>query len=384
MTPEEEVIANLDRVAKSGTRTSAPEMTSPDHPLYLAVRGVLNDGGRYVPFNDHHPLRPLLRIFRDDNARTDSLCQQRLIDAAINQSLDPEIWRTRYIGDGAMADRLGPESQQKERVNDLMLMLADAARLRLEENELPSDEEVPSHLPPVESQPQNSPDQSSTIEAGDALPEEELTGPNVPVQPSPGRPTVADRLDRPDDSQSPAIGPEASPKSRSPLGKVLLAAGAGVLITALVIVLIWAQSSIRDSSGQGAPTSSTTTEPSTTTPSSTTSSTSTSTSTSFVPSSAQLTFDDLGGGSSIIAVYPGYTSSARDTEPNGTYAGGQDATAICVASGRTVNSHPEQGERTLSSDKWIRITGSPGNTQYASAVYVKDSQALIDVLPACT
>lgn len=180
----------------------------------------------------------------------------------------------------------------------------------------------------------------------------------------------------------PSLDPPPATTERRPQ-TVVIAAAVGAALVAVIIVFGWiATSSNDDQDGQGTGPTTSTTAPTT---SSSTASSSTTTMTSVGPADGvTLTFDDLIGGEGIIRVFPGYTSSRSDTEFNGTYAGGQDATAVCVASGRTVNSRPEDGEPSVSSDKWIRIKGSPGATQYASAVYVKDRQALIDALPPCT
>ena len=96
-----------------------------------------------------------------------------------------------------------------------------------------------------------------------------------------------------------------------------------------------------------------------------------------------LVFDGLGGGNSIIRVYPGVSDLATDKVANGTFNSGDTATALCKAKGRSVSSDPKVGEQPRTSDMWIRIVGSPGVRQYATAVYVKDSDALLGKLPAC-
>jgi hypothetical protein len=120
------------------------------------------------------------------------------------------------------------------------------------------------------------------------------------------------------------------------------------------------------------------------TPSTTTRATTTAPST--VPTSgpgATLVFDDLGGGDPTIQVYPSPDDSAAGRISNGTFRHGQRVTAQCRRSGRTVNSDPSDGEMARSSDQWIRINGSPGQVQYATAVYVTDPDALVTSLPAC-
>jgi hypothetical protein len=96
-----------------------------------------------------------------------------------------------------------------------------------------------------------------------------------------------------------------------------------------------------------------------------------------------LVFDDLHGGSSIIRVYPGVTESANDKESNGTFNDGDIVPAECKTEGRTVHSDPSVGEEDRTSSEWIRIHGTPGETQFATAVYVKSPSALLKKLPNC-
>lgn len=96
-----------------------------------------------------------------------------------------------------------------------------------------------------------------------------------------------------------------------------------------------------------------------------------------------LVFDDLHGGSSFIKVYPGVTGSAADTRSNGTFKDGDEVSAECKAEGRAVRSDTSVGEEVRTSDDWIRIHGSQGVTQYATAVYVENPAALLRQLPDC-
>jgi hypothetical protein len=80
---------------------------------------------------------------------------------------------------------------------------------------------------------------------------------------------------------------------------------------------------------------------------------------------APFRFDALGGGSSIVNVYPGVQDTAADRQPNGTFASGQTTTAVCKTTGRTVRSDPNVGERPRESDIWIRVVGTPGLKQDA-------------------
>ena len=83
-------------------------------------------------------------------------------------------------------------------------------------------------------------------------------------------------------------------------------------------------------------------------------------------------FDDLGGGSSIIQVYPGPGDTAADKVSNGTYRHGERAGVVCHAVGRTVVSHPEVGEQERESRDWYKLAGSTvvrGPDHYATATY---------------
>lgn len=97
-----------------------------------------------------------------------------------------------------------------------------------------------------------------------------------------------------------------------------------------------------------------------------------------------MVFDALDGGEPIIMVYPGVSGSGADKLHNGTFRDGQTVYALCKTKGRTVPSHPELGERDVPpSDDWIRIHGSPGVVQYATAIYVENPDELLAQLPDC-
>jgi hypothetical protein len=102
-----------------------------------------------------------------------------------------------------------------------------------------------------------------------------------------------------------------------------------------------------------------------------------------VDNNVSLTFDDLGGRSSIIQVYAGPGEEPSDKEPTGTFNDGDTVNALCKTEGRTVHSDPSTGEVERTSDQWIRIEGSPGKEQYATAVYVEESQKLLGQLALC-
>ena len=92
-------------------------------------------------------------------------------------------------------------------------------------------------------------------------------------------------------------------------------------------------------------------------------------------------FDDLGGGSSVIQVYPGAGTSEADKVHNGTYMAGQPAMAECKTEGRTVHSDTSVGEADRTSNEWVRIQGDPD--RYATTVYIQDPERLLAALPDC-
>lgn len=98
---------------------------------------------------------------------------------------------------------------------------------------------------------------------------------------------------------------------------------------------------------------------------------------------ATLVFDALGGGSSIIKVYPGPSDSEADKKANGTFNNGDTAAGECFDEGRDVHSHPELGERDVRSNIWFRFHGPSGQEYFATAVYVQDPAALQAQLSHC-
>jgi hypothetical protein len=98
---------------------------------------------------------------------------------------------------------------------------------------------------------------------------------------------------------------------------------------------------------------------------------------------AQLTFDYLGGGSKVIEVFPGVGNSPEDKKFDGTYYDGEHVTADCQTDGREVHSDPGLGEQRRQSNVWFLIEGTPGETQYATAVYTQNPHQLIMELPDC-
>lgn len=96
-----------------------------------------------------------------------------------------------------------------------------------------------------------------------------------------------------------------------------------------------------------------------------------------------LVFDDLGTPPHFIRVYPGVSEAAEDKKHNGTYPDGEGVLAECKTGGRTVNSDVAAGEPARSSDEWIRIHGSPGEIQYATAVYIENPDQVLSQLEDC-
>lgn len=95
------------------------------------------------------------------------------------------------------------------------------------------------------------------------------------------------------------------------------------------------------------------------------------------------TFDDLHGGSPIIKVYPGPNDTPADREFNGTFNDGDVVTAECKTEGRLVRSNSAGGELPRNSNEWVRIQGTPGMTQFATAVYIENPDQVLGQLPQC-
>lgn len=99
--------------------------------------------------------------------------------------------------------------------------------------------------------------------------------------------------------------------------------------------------------------------------------------------SVALTFDALGGGSTIIQVYPGVQNNPADKLANGTFRNGDTVRATCQTIGRTITSVPSEGERFVQSNRWVRVVGTPELTQYASLTYANIAAADLAALPMC-
>ena len=165
-------------------------------------------------------------------------------------------------------------------------------------------------------------------------------------------------------AEAPAHEPPAQGEKRSGNRLFWLIGGGVVALAVLVIVLIvWGVSSGGDGGGGGggAGGSGGASQP-----------------------SATFTFDALGGGSSIIRVFPGVGDAPEDKVHNGTFNDGDTAPAVCKTTGRLVVSDTSVGERERESDVWIRVIGSPGVTQYAPLTYGSIPDDDLEELPSCS
>lgn len=102
----------------------------------------------------------------------------------------------------------------------------------------------------------------------------------------------------------------------------------------------------------------------------------------------ELVFDDLGGGSPFIMVYPGTGDSKEDMKHVARFGSGAEVEAECKQLGREVTSDPSVGEEPAVSSHWIRIhdeslNEAEGQSAYATAVYVEDRDELLGQLDDC-
>ncbi|HEY4963904.1 MAG TPA: hypothetical protein VIH90_04375 [Candidatus Saccharimonadales bacterium] len=86
------------------------------------------------------------------------------------------------------------------------------------------------------------------------------------------------------------------------------------------------------------------------------------------PTSHELTFDALGGGSNVIKVYPGALNTPVDEKYDGTFESGQTAAVVCETIGRIVTSDTLAGEEYRQSAKWYEIQAG-GSNYFATATY---------------
>lgn len=100
------------------------------------------------------------------------------------------------------------------------------------------------------------------------------------------------------------------------------------------------------------------------------------------PETPMLVFDYLNGNSKVIRVYPGVSDSKADHIANGTFYDGESVPAECKTEGRHLESVPPETPYR-ESNMWIRIQGTPGEIQYATAVYTKEPDKLLAQLPHC-
>jgi len=98
--------------------------------------------------------------------------------------------------------------------------------------------------------------------------------------------------------------------------------------------------------------------------------------------SGTLVFDALGG-SPLINVYPGVSTSSSDRAKSGTYRDGDEVLALCIITGRTVSSDPGAGEAVKTSDQWVGIAAAPGERQFATLTYARLVGVTESELPRC-
>lgn len=99
---------------------------------------------------------------------------------------------------------------------------------------------------------------------------------------------------------------------------------------------------------------------------------------------AQLTFDYLGAGSTIIRVYPGVKNTPEDKQFDGTYPNGETVGAVCKTEGREVHSVTSIGEEPRQSNEWAEIVDTASSEpEYASFVYTTNPHQLMMELPDC-
>lgn len=93
-------------------------------------------------------------------------------------------------------------------------------------------------------------------------------------------------------------------------------------------------------------------------------------------------FNDLGGGSSIIQVYPGTTEQAADRLFNDAYEDGDLFPVECKTMGREIVSNTDAGEVARQSKEWYKLKRLDGVAQFATAVYA-DLQPADAVVKSC-
>ena len=91
-------------------------------------------------------------------------------------------------------------------------------------------------------------------------------------------------------------------------------------------------------------------------------------------------FDDAGGGSRTIEVYPGVSESVADKRYNHTYEDDEDIEVDCQVKGRRVNS--VTGEEERSDETWVHIF-EEGEHRFATAVYLRFPDDNLDTLDDC-
>jgi hypothetical protein len=179
-----------------------------------------------------------------------------------------------------------------------------------------------------------------------------------------------------------AVTPARRPLNRlvsPPRGRWLAAVGFMTLI-AIAVGLTISRSGTRTTGAGTSPSRSTSAASRPTPPASA----STASSTPAGSSDFRMAFDDLGGDSAIIRVFPGTTDTSQDRIANGTFSSGDVVAVKCRTTGRTVTSDPAVGERARQSDVWLEIVGTPGSLQFAPLTYAAISATTLAALPGCT
>jgi hypothetical protein len=162
--------------------------------------------------------------------------------------------------------------------------------------------------------------------------------------------------------------PESAPSRPGTPLRWLVAALAGALVIAVVVIAGLIMELRQRPSAQGSPEAPASTSPA---------------SPALTATDATLTFDDLGGGSPIIRVFHGVTDSPEDRAVTGTFSHGDTVRTICKKEGREVVSDTSVGEKPRKSSMWIRIEGTPGSIQFAPLTYARMSKEDLASLPIC-
>ena len=178
---------------------------------------------------------------------------------------------------------------------------------------------------------------------------------------------------KPPDRAEPPVPADEPPAVRRPRSRTLLIGACVVVLLGIVGVVIGlvvsqtpAKSHMANSSiSSPGPTVSTTSAP---------------------PADVMFRFDNLGStvaGGTIIEVYPGVRATTADRTHNASYNNGDVVRALCVTTGRTVTSDPRYNETPRTTNLWVRIGSTSGESQYATLTY-GDLIPVSAKLPSCS